>query len=61
MNKRLIHRKRLNKITAVEFHENDVSIIQEETLVVLDKEEILELARLIENERRDQNFYKKGD
>ncbi len=51
--KRLIHRKQLNKITSVDFSYNDVTITQDGALVVLDKEEILELALLISNELKD--------
>jgi hypothetical protein len=51
--KRLIHRKQLNKITSVEFSYNDVTITQDGALVVLDKDEILEIANLIVNERHD--------
>lgn len=57
MNKRLIHAKKLNKLTSVKFSYNDVSIEQDGDLVVLDKDEILELAQLIVNERKDQEFY----
>lgn len=57
MKKLLIHAKRLNILTQVKFSYNDVSIEQDGDLVVLDKDEILELAQLIVNERKDQEFY----
>jgi hypothetical protein len=57
--KRIIHAKQLNKITAVKFSYEDVSIEQDGHLVVLDKDEIIEIARLIENERHDLEFYEK--
>lgn len=57
MIRKLIHAKRLNKITQVKFSYNDVSIEQDGDLVVLDKDEILELAQLIFNERQDEEFY----
>jgi hypothetical protein len=57
MKKLLIHAKRLNKLTQAKFSYNDVSIEQDGDLVVLDKDEILELAQLIINERKDQEFY----
>lgn len=57
--KRLIHAKRINKITKVLFSYEDVSIEQDGALVVLDKDEIIEIARLIENERQDQEYYEK--
>lgn len=59
MKKRLIHKKRINKITDVLFSYNDVSIEQDGAIVVLDKDEIVEIARLIENERQDQEYYEK--
>lgn len=55
---RLIHKKRLNKITRAEFHEEDVSIYQEESMVILDKAEIIELAQIIMNEEHDLEFYR---
>jgi hypothetical protein len=58
MKKQLIHNKQLNKITAVKFSYNDVTITQDGHLVVLDKYEILELAQLITNEINDQEFYR---
>ena len=57
--KRLIHKKQLDKITSVEFSYNDVSIWQEGALVVLTKDEVLELAQLISNERRDLEVMEK--
>jgi hypothetical protein len=57
--KRLIHKKQLNIITSVEFSYKDVTILQEGSLVVLEKDEIIELARMIENERYDLEFYKR--
>jgi hypothetical protein len=51
--KRLIHKKQLNVITSVEFSYNDVTVTQDGALVVLDKDEILEIAQLIVNERKD--------
>jgi hypothetical protein len=57
MIRRIVHAKRLNKITQVKFSYNDVSIEQDGDLVVLDKDEILELAQLIVNERKDHEFY----
>lgn len=55
--KRIIHKKQLNVITSVEFSYKDVSVMQEGSLVVLDKDEILEIARLIENERKDNEYW----
>jgi hypothetical protein len=55
--KRLIHKKRLNDITLVEFHGDDISIFQEESMVILDKAEIIELAQIIMNEEHDLQFY----
>jgi hypothetical protein len=57
--KRLIHKKQLNKITFVKFSYEDVSIEQDGAIVVLDKDEIIEIARLIENERHDLEYYEK--
>jgi hypothetical protein len=57
MIRKIIHAKRLNKITHVKFSYNDVSVEQDGDLVVLDKDEILELAQLIINERKDHEFY----
>jgi hypothetical protein len=57
MNKRLIHAKALNRLTQVKFSYNDVSIEQDGDLVVLDKDEILELAQIITNERKDLEWY----
>jgi hypothetical protein len=54
--RRLIHKKQLNVITSVEFSYKDVTVTQEGALVVLDKDEILEIARLIENERMDNEI-----
>jgi hypothetical protein len=59
--KRLIHRKRLDVITMVEFSYKDVTIMQDGALVVVDKEHILELARLIDWERHDHEFFDKKD
>ena len=55
--KRLIHKKRINKITEAEFSYEDVSIWQDGALVLLTKEEIVELAQMIVNEEHDLNFY----
>jgi hypothetical protein len=57
MNKRIIHRKQLDKLTKAEFSYKDVTIYQDGDLVVIDKDQILELAQLIQNERNDQEFY----
>jgi hypothetical protein len=57
--KRLIHRKKLNVITSVEFSYKDVTVLQEGSLVVLDKDEILEIAQLIVNERQDLEYMEK--
>ena len=54
--KRIIHKKQLNVITSVEFSYKDVTVMQDGSLVVLDKDEILQIARLIENERMDNEF-----
>lgn len=51
--RRLIHKKQLDAITSVEFSYKDVSIWQEGALVVLTKDEVLEIAQLIANERKD--------
>jgi hypothetical protein len=56
--KRLIHKKQLNVITSVEFSYNDVTVTQDGALVVLDKDEILEIANLIVNERHDLEVMK---
>jgi hypothetical protein len=55
--KRLIHKKQLDVITSVEFSYKDVTITQDGALVVVDKEHILELARLIDWERHDNEFF----
>ena len=62
MKPRIIHNKQLDKLTKVEFSYKDVTIYQDGDLVVIDKDQILELAQLIQNERNDQEFYenKKG-
>lgn len=57
--KRLIHKKQINRITQVEFSYNDITVIQDGSLVVLDKDEIIELARIINNERHDLEFYER--
>jgi hypothetical protein len=57
--KRLIHKKKLDTITSVEFSYKDVTIYQDGSLVVLDKEQILEIARLIDWERHDHEFYER--
>ena len=57
MEKRMIHNKQLDKITKVEFSYKDVTIYQDGDLVVVDKDQILELAQLIQNERNDKEFY----
>ena len=54
---RMIHNKQLDKITKVEFSYKDVTIYQDGDLVVIDKDQILELAQLIQNERNDKEFY----
>ena len=54
---RMIHNKQLDKITKVEFSYKDVTIYQDGDLVVIDKDQILELAQLIQNERNDNEFY----
>ena len=59
MEKRIIHNKQLDKITKVEFSYKDVTIYQDGDLVVIDKDQILELAQLIQNERNDREFYEK--
>lgn len=51
--KRLIHKKQLDVITSVEFSYKDVTILQDGSLVVLDKDQWLEIAQLIVNERKD--------
>ena len=51
--KRLIHKKQLDPITSVEFSYKDVSIWQDGSLVVLTKDEVIEIAKLIEWERHD--------
>lgn len=64
MKPRMIHAKRLDSITTVEFSYNDLTIIQDGAIVVLDKDQLLHLAQLIQNERNDQKFYetlKKGE
>lgn len=53
----MIHNKQLDKITKVEFSYKDVTIYQDGDLVVVDKDQILELAQLIQNERNDKEFY----
>jgi len=53
----MIHNKQLDKITKVEFSYKDVTIYQDGDLVVIDKDQILELAQLIQNERNDKEFY----
>jgi hypothetical protein len=58
--RRIIHAKQLNKITAVQFSYKDLTITQDGALVVLDKNEILELAQLIKNEIKDKEFYESG-
>jgi len=57
MDIRRIHNKQLDKITKVEFSYKDVTIYQDGDLVVIDKDQILELAQLIQNERNDNEFY----
>lgn len=57
MKPRIIHNKQLDKLTKVEFSYKDVTIYQDGDLVVIDKDQILELAQLIQNERNDQEFY----
>lgn len=58
--RRLIHKKKINRITEANFSYNDVVLIQDGDMVVLDKAEILELAQLIKNEIHDKEFYEKG-
>lgn len=55
--KRIIHAKQLDKITSVEFSYNDLTIYQDGALIVLDKDQILELAQIIQNEKHDHEFY----
>lgn len=55
--KRLIHKKQLDVITSVEFSYKDVTIMQDGSLVVLDKDQWLEIAQLIVNEKIDLEFY----
>jgi hypothetical protein len=58
--RRLIHKKKINRITQACFSYNDVVIAQDGEMVILDKAEILELAQLIKNEIMDKEFYEKG-
>ena len=63
MKQKIIHAKQLDSITKVEFSYEDITVYQEGALVVLTKDEILELAQLIQAERHDQEYYenmKKG-
>lgn len=63
MNQKIIHAKQLDSITKVEFSYKDITIYQEGALVVITKDEVLELAQLIQAERHDQEYYenmKKG-
>jgi hypothetical protein len=57
--RRLIHNKTINKITKAEFSYEDVSIWQDGALVLLTKEEIVELAQIIVNEELDLNYLEK--
>jgi hypothetical protein len=57
--KKLIHKKQINRMTSATFSYNDVVIVQEGEMVILEKDEILELAQLIQNERHDLEFFKK--
>lgn len=57
MNQKIIHAKQLDSITKVEFSYKDITIYQEGALVVITKEEVLELAQLIQAEKHDQEFY----
>lgn len=57
MKPRIIHSKQLDRLTKVDFSYKDVIIYQDGDLVVIDKDQILELAQLIQNERNDQEFY----
>ena len=56
MNQKIIHAKQLDSITKVEFSYKDITIYQEGALVVITKEEVLELAQLIQAEKHDKNF-----
>jgi hypothetical protein len=55
---RVIHNKRINEGTQAFFSYEDVTITQDGSLVVLEKSEILDLARIIQNEINDREFYK---
>ena len=55
--RKLIHNKQLNAITSVEFSYNDLTILQDGHMILLEKDEVLELAQLIQNERKDQEYY----
>lgn len=57
MKPRMIHGKQLDRLTKVEFSYKDVTIYQDGDLVVIEKDQIIELAQLIQNERNDQEFY----
>jgi hypothetical protein len=57
--RRLIHKKRINKITEAEFSYEDVSIWQDGALVLLTKVENVELAQIIVNEEQDLNYLEK--
>lgn len=57
--RRLIHKKTINKITTAEFSYEDVSLWQEGALVLLTKQEIVELAQIIVNEELDLNYLEK--
>lgn len=63
MKQRIIHAKQLDSITKVEFSYKDITIYQENALVLLTKDQIIELATLILAEEHDQKYYedmKKG-
>lgn len=61
MNKLMIQAKQINNVTKARFSEVDVCIYQDGDMVILYKDEILELAKLIQNEKIDQAYYKRRD
>lgn len=56
MNTQSFRKKQLNKITMVEFYEKDIAVRQENDYIILDKSEILQLARIIREEQPDLKF-----
>lgn len=44
--------KQLNGLTTVEFYKNDLAIRQEDDYILLDKSEVLELAKIIQDEQQ---------